>query len=184
MIRVLRDGLTCAPGECENRHAHQQQGRRLAHAGDNLILSAVGRAALHLQAERPELGGAVAAVAVELHGTEGRDQGSVVFPDAQVKFYLVASPQVRADRRTRELVAAGKQADYQQILRDIMDRDQRDTSRKDGPLVRPENAVEVDTSHMGFEQVLDHLHQQVLHRLSPDDPAVELSRKNQADEHA
>jgi len=87
--------------------------------------------------------------------TEGRDQGSVVFPDADVKFYLDASPEIRARRRTDELQAAGAHADYKEILQSIIDRDQRDKSRQVGPLVRPDGAVVIDTSEMNIEQVTE-----------------------------
>lgn len=97
--------------------------------------------------------------------TEGRDQGSVVFTDAQVKFYLVASAKVRADRRTRELHAAGKPADFADILADIEKRDHRDMTRTDGPLVKPDGAIEVDTSPMTLDQVVDSLHQLVLNHV-------------------
>ena len=87
--------------------------------------------------------------------TEGRDQGSVVFPDADVKFYLDASPEVRARRRTDELLTAGAEADYDQILRSIIDRDRRDIAREVGPLVKPEGAIVIDTSDMDINQVTD-----------------------------
>ena len=83
---------------------------------------------------------------------EGRDQGSVVFPDADVKFYLDASPEVRAKRRTAEMLAAGHQVDYQQVLQAIIDRDDRDRSRPVAPLVKPAGAVVVDTSGLAIEQ--------------------------------
>jgi cytidylate kinase len=89
--------------------------------------------------------------------TEGRDQGSVVFPDAQVKFYLEASPSVRARRRAEQIRQTGRDADEQQILQDITDRDHRDSTRQDGPLICPPDAVRVDTSDMTLEQVVDHL---------------------------
>src|SRR6185369_12393643 len=69
--------------------------------------------------------------------TEGRDQGSVVFPHAPVKFYVDASAQVRAHRRADQLRAAGKPADEAEILRAILERDQRDSSRPLDPLIRP-----------------------------------------------
>ena len=88
---------------------------------------------------------------------EGRDQGSVVFPDADVKFYLDASPAVRAKRRADQLRAAGKPADQQQLEREIIERDRSDSSRSDGPLVCPADAARVDTSHMTFEEVVNTL---------------------------
>ncbi len=89
--------------------------------------------------------------------SEGRDQGSVVFPDANVKFYLDASAQVRAMRRAQQLRAGGIPADEQQLLREIVERDRSDMSRSDGPLVRPEGGIVVDTSHLLFDEVVSEL---------------------------
>ncbi len=94
--------------------------------------------------------------------TEGRDQGSVVFPDAAVKFYLDASPDVRARRRAEQLVAGGHAADLGAITAEILDRDRRDSSRADGPLMCPKGATCVDTSDLTFDQVVSTLHAQVL----------------------
>ena len=88
---------------------------------------------------------------------EGRDQGSVVFPDANVKFYLDAQPAVRARRRCDELNARGERTDYRRVLEAIMRRDERDRSRDVAPLVKPEGAVEIDTSDMTIDQVIDRL---------------------------
>jgi cytidylate kinase len=96
--------------------------------------------------------------------TEGRDQGSVVFPGAQVKFYLDADPPVRARRRANQMRQAGKEADEQQILEAILIRDQRDRSRCDGPLVCADDALRVDTSDMTLDEVVDYLEQQVRSR--------------------
>jgi len=84
---------------------------------------------------------------------EGRDQGSVVFPQADVKFYLDASPDVRATRRCQEMRGRGEDADYRQVLRAIIERDERDRSRPVAPLVKPAGAVVIDTSDMSIEQV-------------------------------
>lgn len=89
--------------------------------------------------------------------SEGRDQGSVVFPDAGLRVYLDAAVEVRAERRAGQLVEAGRHADLQRIAADIRERDRRDSSRRDGPLVRPRGAIVVDTSHMTREQVVDEL---------------------------
>jgi cytidylate kinase len=86
--------------------------------------------------------------------TEGRDQGSVVFPEAQVKFYLDADPPVRARRRALELRAAGRAADEAETLRQIMERDRRDAGRSSGPLVCPPGAARIDTSDLTLEQVV------------------------------
>lgn len=93
--------------------------------------------------------------------TEGRDQGSVVFPQAQFKFFITASPQVRAMRRAEQLRAAGRDADERVILQQIVSRDERDSTRSEGPLIKPEDAIEIDTSNMSLDQVLDLLEQKV-----------------------
>ena len=85
---------------------------------------------------------------------EGRDQGSVVFPDATVKFYLVADPNVRAARRREELIAAGRPAPLEEVLQSVLVRDERDSTRAAGPLVKPDGAVVVDTSGNTIEQTL------------------------------
>jgi len=86
--------------------------------------------------------------------TEGRDQGSVVFPDAQCKFYLDASPGVRAKRRADQLHAAGRKADLEKIRAAILQRDHKDSTRKDGPLICPEDAERIDTSAMTLDDVV------------------------------
>lgn len=86
--------------------------------------------------------------------TEGRDQGSVVFPDADFKFYLDASPEVRARRRYDEMKADGEKVELAQVLQAIVTRDGRDRSRAVAPLVKPEGAIEIDTSDKTIEQVI------------------------------
>lgn len=82
---------------------------------------------------------------------EGRDIGSVVFPDAVLKVYLTADPEVRAQRRAKEML----DADYDQVAADIARRDASDQSRADSPLVEPDGAVTVDTTGLDIEQVLN-----------------------------
>lgn len=89
--------------------------------------------------------------------TEGRDQGSVVFPDADFKFYLDAAPAVRARRRMEELRQAGEAAEYEQVLAAIVHRDHRDRSRPVAPLLKPADAIEVDTSDFEIEQTTQRL---------------------------
>ncbi|MEX0742314.1 MAG: (d)CMP kinase [Phycisphaeraceae bacterium] len=89
--------------------------------------------------------------------TEGRDQGSVVFPNATVKFYVDASPQIRAKRRADQLREAGREVDEKKILSQIIYRDERDTTRSDGPLICPDDAIYIDTSAMSLEQVVQTL---------------------------
>ncbi|QQE11659.1 (d)CMP kinase [Planctomycetota bacterium] len=89
--------------------------------------------------------------------TEGRDQGSVVFPNANVKFYLDATATIRAKRRVEQIKAAGKRADLEQIRKDIIERDRKDSTRKESPLICPDDAIRVDTSDMTLEQVIEYL---------------------------
>ena len=77
--------------------------------------------------------------------SEGRDQGSVVFPNASVRFYLDADVQVRAKRRAAQLVASGKKVDHTRVEHDLQERDRLDASRTDGPLIRPTGAIDIDT---------------------------------------
>ncbi len=98
--------------------------------------------------------------------SEGRDQGSIVFPDADVKFYLDADARVRAGRRADQLRADGRPADEAALLADILERDRSDSTRTDGPLVCPEGAVVIDTSHLTREQVVQRLEDEVRVRIA------------------
>lgn len=97
--------------------------------------------------------------------SEGRDQGSVVFPDADAKFYLDAEPRVRAMRRAEQLKVEGTAADVDALLLEILERDRSDSTRADGPLVCPEDAVVIDTSHLTRAQVVDLLEEEVRARI-------------------
>ena len=85
---------------------------------------------------------------------DGRDIGTVVLPKADVKIFLTASPEVRAKRRTDELVAKGQKANYNQILKEIQQRDYQDTHREVAPLKMTRTSVKVDTSDMDIDQVI------------------------------
>lgn len=89
--------------------------------------------------------------------SEGRDQGSVVFYDADVKVYLDASPAVRARRRAEQLARLGQPADLAAIEREIAERDRRDSTRAVGPLVCPEDAVRLMTDHLDQQGVVEEL---------------------------
>ena len=93
--------------------------------------------------------------------TEGRDQGSIVFPNAEFKFYLDAKPEERARRRVAQLRSRGEIVDYSEILNGIVSRDRRDATRSVGPLSVPSDAEVVDTTEMSQEQVVDHIVEQV-----------------------
>lgn len=85
---------------------------------------------------------------------EGRDVGTVVFPTAQAKFFLVANPEVRARRRTLELAAAGRPALLAEVLGEMLARDARDSARAVAPLRRADDAVEIDTSELAPDEVI------------------------------
>ena len=83
---------------------------------------------------------------------DGRDIGTVVLPDAQLKVFLTASPERRAQRRCLELREKGEDVSYEQVLADIIKRDENDSSRAAAPLRRAEDAVELDTSELTLEE--------------------------------
>lgn len=88
---------------------------------------------------------------------DGRDIGTVVFPDAEFKFFITASVEERAKRRYDELIAKGQDVDYEQILIDIKTRDHNDSTREITPLRKAEDAIEVDTTDMNIEKVVEHI---------------------------
>ena len=88
---------------------------------------------------------------------DGRDIGTVVLPHADVKIFLTASPEARAQRRTLELQQKGQQADFEVILRDIMERDEQDRNRPIAPLKQADDAVLVDTTHLDLAGSLEAL---------------------------
>jgi cytidylate kinase len=85
---------------------------------------------------------------------EGRDTGTAVFPDADIKFYLDATPEERARRRHSESVSKGIDIPMKQVLVDLERRDKRDSTRIASPLTIPENSLVVDTTHLNFEEVV------------------------------
>lgn len=88
---------------------------------------------------------------------DGRDIGTVVFSNAELKLFLTASPEVRADRRFKELQAKGEDPIFEDVLRDTNDRDYRDTHRAESPLRQADDAVVVDNSHMTREEQMEHI---------------------------
>ena len=98
--------------------------------------------------------------------TEGRDQGTVVFPQAQCKIFLTASPEERARRRQQDLAARGEQLDLDQILAQQRQRDARDAGRVVGPMVAADDAILVSTDGLSPEQVVDRLEATVRARMS------------------
>jgi cytidylate kinase len=108
------------------------------------VVAGVRRVLVGEQRRAGERGGVV---------VEGRDIGSVVFPDAQLKIYLVASPEIRAQRRWQEHQQRGEAVDLERTLDEIHERDRRDRERSSSPLVRAPDAVVVDSTAMEPEEV-------------------------------
>ena len=88
---------------------------------------------------------------------DGRDIGTVVFPNAELKLFLTASPEVRAERRFKELQAKGEKPVWEDVLADVNDRDYRDTHRAESPLRQAEDAVVVDNSQMSREEQMEYI---------------------------
>jgi cytidylate kinase len=96
---------------------------------------------------------------------EGRDQGTVVFPDAGCKFFLVADPQERAHRRQKEMLARGEVIELSAILQAQEERDRRDAAREIAPMKPAEDAILLDSTRLTIEQVADQMEQHVRTRL-------------------
>lgn len=88
---------------------------------------------------------------------DGRDIGTVVFPNAELKLFLTASPEIRAERRYKELIEKGQEANYEDVLRDTQDRDYRDTHRAESPLKQADDAVVVDNSHLTRDEQMNEI---------------------------
>ena len=97
---------------------------------------------------------------------DGRDIGTVVLPDAQVKIYLTASPQERARRRHAELLQKGEKASFEEVLADIVERDYNDSHRAVAPLRQAQDAILMDTTHLDLEKSVERIHQLIKERQS------------------
>lgn len=106
---------------------------------------------------------------------DGRDMGTVVFPDASLKFFLTASAEVRAERRYKQLINKGVDVSLRTLLRDIQARDERDSTRIVAPLVPAWDAIVIDTSLLGVEEVFSH----VLGKVAASTTVAPLTRKQE-----
>ena len=93
---------------------------------------------------------------------DGRDIGTVVFPDAEIKFFMTASADKRAMRRYKELIERGDDVTYDRVLKNVESRDYIDSTRIDSPLVKAEDAIEIDNSDMGLEEQFERIYNLVL----------------------
>jgi cytidylate kinase len=108
------------------------------------------------QREMGKLGGVI---------MEGRDIGTKVFPDADVKIFLDAKPDVRAERRVKQADAVNDPAKAQKVVEQMKQRDQRDSTRKESPLVAAEDAIIIDSSYLGIDAVIHRIEEIVEHKL-------------------
>jgi cytidylate kinase len=83
---------------------------------------------------------------------DGRDLGTVVFPNAEHKFFLIADVEQRAKRRVKEMLENDQSADFDEVLKNLLDRDDKDSSREEAPLIRATDAVIIDTTTITFEE--------------------------------
>lgn len=86
---------------------------------------------------------------------DGRDIGTVVFPDAEIKLFMTASSRTRAQRRFEELIEKGQQVSFEEVLQNVEERDYIDTHREDSPLVKADDAIEIDNSSMSKQEQFD-----------------------------
>lgn len=133
------------------------------HVSPVSAISAVRRAMVRQQQAMGRRRGIVA---------DGRDIGTVVFPDAELKIFLVADPDVRTSRRHLELAAKGIDADWNQIQQNLLDRDRIDSSRADSPLRQAEDAVVMDNTLLSEEQQLGQALEFYRAAMAPYTPAV------------
>lgn len=86
---------------------------------------------------------------------DGRDIGTQVLPNAEIKFYIDAIPEKRAERRYKEILKKGIEVDYDTVLKDVVERDYRDKNRDIGPLIQADDAIYIDTTEMTFDEVFE-----------------------------
>ncbi len=97
---------------------------------------------------------------------DGRDIGTVVFPEAELKLFLTASPEKRAIRRYKELLDKGHQVSYEEVLENVQERDRIDSTRKDSPLVKAKEAITIDNSDMGLLEQFERVYNLALLKIS------------------
>ena len=158
-IRIeLREGCILANGADVSREIRTPRADKLSSVYS--ALSSVRQALLGLQRDQEQYGSLV---------VEGRDMGSVVFPNAPLKFFLTATPEARARRRCLERERKGEPVSYEEVLAAIRERDIADSSRAASPLVQPEGSVRVDTSDMTEDDVVEFLLSRVRDALAKGD---------------
>ena len=177
-LKALRLGLDLQNEELLNKVAREstlesRQGRTFLDGED--VTDAVRAQEISRLVRYPAGAPSVRETLVELQrkiglerpiATEGRDQGTVVFPDAACKFYLTASPEERARRRLGELERRGESAPFEEVLAQIVERDRGDSNREIGPLREPEDAIRVESDGKSIEQVVGEMERAARESLS------------------
>jgi len=97
---------------------------------------------------------------------DGRDIGTVVFPEAKLKIFMTASAEKRAQRRYKEMIDNGNDVTYESVLENVNSRDLLDTTRSDSPLIKAQDAMVVDNSDLSVNETFDFVYQQVKHKIS------------------
>ena len=95
---------------------------------------------------------------------EGRDIGTVVFPNAEFKFFLIADEKARAERRLKDLKNIGEQSSIENVMKDLINRDHKDSTRMHSPLKKSDDAIIIDTSELGINEVIDKIVNIVNHK--------------------
>ncbi len=152
-VAALRAAEDLAPGDLGRSDLRQE---RVGLAASTVAVNTQVRAVLlafqrEFAANPPDLTDGPASGAV----LDGRDIGTVVCPDADLKFFVTATPEARAQRRHKELIERGDESIYARVLQDLMDRDARDSQRVTAPLKPADDAVYLDTSDMQAGEVLE-----------------------------
>ncbi len=161
---ALDDGAACAELARELEFAFEfQDGHNRIYCGGVLLGDEIRAAEVSLAASQvsahPEVREALLELQRQLGRArdsvlEGRDIGTVVFPDAEVKVFLTATPEERARRRVEQRAEQGVSEAYEQVLADIKERDHRDTTRVVAPLKQADDAVALDTTGLGIDEIV------------------------------
>ncbi len=152
-VAALAAAESLGPADLERRDLRRE---KVGLAASTVAVNTQVRAAL-LEFQRnfaqnpPDLPGGAAAGAV----LDGRDIGTVVCPEAELKFFVTATPEARAERRHKELIERGDESIYARVLQDLQDRDARDSQRVTAPLKPADDAVYLDTSTLEAGKVLE-----------------------------
>lgn len=129
-----------------NGESVEQEIRRMEVSGFVSKIATISEVRKKLVAEQQAMGKEKGVV------MDGRDIGTVVFPEAELKIFMTASPEERAGRRFKELKGRGEEVTYEQVLKNVVDRDHLDTTREDSPLIIADDAIEIDNSYLSLEE--------------------------------